>query len=100
MAHFNQLEPPEEALRPGPRHRPGRPIPAASERAACGPWCCGWCGWCGDEGTAELGRACAGRRAAALGEREAGRPEGWVEARPGREKEEAAEAGPPAAQTV
>ena len=68
MAHFNQLEPPEEALRPGPRHRPGRPIPGGLRRSGrpCGPWCCGWCG-AGRPARPSWGRACAGRRAAAGG---------------------------------
>ena len=96
MAHFNQLEPPEEAL-PGPRHRSGRPIPGGLGRGS--PRGHGAAAGAGQgTRTAELGgRACAGRRGGRWGEREAaGRPGGWVERLPGRGRGkggEAAEAG-------
>ena len=100
MAHFNQLEPPEEALRPGQ----GAQSPAASGGAAApaGHGAAAGAGRGDPHGRAGGGPAPDGGRP--LGEREAaGRPGGvgGAPARPGQGKGgEAAEAGPPAAQTV
>ena len=96
MAHFNQLEPPEEALRPRPKAASGGAAAPAGHGAAAGA------GRGDPHGRAGGGPAPDGGRP--LGEREAaGRPGGvgGAPARPGQGKGgEAAEAGPPAAQTV
>ena len=101
MAHFNQLEPPEEALRPrhkaparapNPRREPARKLTLRGLVVRRG----------GPHGGAGRGPAPDGGRA--LGERQAaGRSGGMggTPAQPGQGKGgKAAEAGPPAAQTV
>lgn len=104
MAHFNQLEPPEEALRPAQGTGQGAQSPAASGGAAApaGHGAAAGAGRGDPHGRAGGGPAPDGGRP--LGEREAaGRPGGvgGAPARPGQGKGgEAAEAGPPAAQTV
>ena len=112
MAHFNQLEPPEEALRPRPKAPAGAPNPRrepARKAHSAGAGGAAGAGWGGPHGGA--GGGPAPDRGRALGERQAaGRPGGVAGppvcgggglegAEPGG-GEQPAEAGPPAAQTV
>ena len=106
MAHFNQLEPPGEALRPRPKAPARAPNPRRPPAQAAAPTSHGAAAGAGQETrTAEAGeglRRTEGGRWGGAGKLLAAPGGGWVERLPGRGRERrgGGRAGPPAAQTV